>query len=328
LSPFLPLVSNPHLLTILGNFWPRKLDMLPYPLESRFYRTEPDVQVLVQTQRPAGPRRGEMILVHGLEGSAEAGYMRTMAKAGLDARYAVNRLNIRTCGGTEHLCNTLYHSGLTVDLRAVLDQFRDEGRAPVHLVGYSLGGNLVLKLAGELGEAAAPLIASVCAISTPIDLAACSRRLGQPANRVYERRFLKRMRKRVAATGRFTAGEIRHARSVYEFDDRFTGPSFGFRGADHYYQTQSSRQFLERIRVPSLLIQAKDDIFIPFEIFEHPAVHANPHVRLHVTEHGGHIGFLSRRRPRFWADQAVLEWIESVNPPREMETSERRSGTA
>ncbi len=302
--------------------------MRPYPVETRLYRTEPDVQVLVQTQRPPGRSRGEMILVHGLEGSAEAGYMLTMAKAGLDAGYAVNRFNNRTCGGTEHLCNTLYHSGLTVDLRAVLHQFRDEGRTPVHLVGYSLGGNLVLKLAGELGDDAGPLVASVCAFSAPIDLAACSRRLGQPANRFYERRFLKRMRRRVAATGRFTAGEIKHARSLYEFDERFTGPSFGFRGADHYYETQSSRQFLERIRVPALLVQAKDDFFIPFEVFEHPAVRANPHVRLHVTEHGGHFAFLSRTRLRFWADEAVLEWIESVSVPRKMEASERRSGTA
>ena len=314
------------MLTILGNFWPRKLDMRPYPVESRLYRTEPGVQVLVQTQRPSGPPRGELILVHGLEGSGESGYMRTMAKAGLDAGYVVNRFNNRTCGGTAHLSNTLYHSGLTADVRMLLQQFRDEGRAPAHLVGYSLGGNLVLKLAGELGGDAHQLIASVCAISTPIDLAACSLRLAQPVNRVYERRFLKRMRLRVAATGRFTIEQIQHVRSIYEFDERFTGPSFGFRGADHYYETQSALQFLERIRVPALLIQARDDIFIPFEIYHHPSVRANPHVRLCVTEHGGHLGFLSRTCPRFWADQTVLEWIEGASS--EMKTSGRRSGTA
>jgi len=327
LPPYRPLISNPHVLTVLGNFWPRKLDMSRYPVESRLYRTEPGVQVLVQTQRPLGAPRGELILVHGLEGSAESGYMRTMAKAALDAGYVVNRFNNRTCGGTAHLANTLYHSGLTVDLRALLQQFRDVGRAPAHLVGYSLGGNMVLKLAGELGGDAPSLIASVCAVSTPIDLAACSLRLAQPVNRVYERRFLKRMRLRVAATGRFTIEQIQNVRSIYEFDERFTGPSFGFRGADHYYETQSARQFLERIRIPALLIQARDDIFIPFEIYEHPSLLANPHVRLHVTEHGGHLGFLSRRRPRFWADHAVLEWIESAGVTREIELSGRRSGT-
>jgi predicted alpha/beta-fold hydrolase len=307
-------------LTILANFWPRKLDMRSYPVESRLYRTEPEVQVLVETQRPIGSPRGEMILVHGLEGSSDAGYMRTMSKAGLDAGYTVNRLNVRTCGGTEHLSNTLYHAGLTGDLRSVLCQLRDEGRAPIHLVGYSLGGNQVLKLAGELGDDARLLIASVCAVSTPIDLAACARCLAQLSNRIYERRFLKRMRNRVIATRRFTAGQVSALRSVYEFDDRITGPSFGFRGADHYYETQSSRQYLERIRVPTLIIQAKDDIFIPFEIFEHPALRINPHVSLHVTEQGGHLGFLSRPRPRFWADQAVLEWVASVGAPRQVAT--------
>lgn len=307
------------MLSVLANFWPRRLDMRRYPVESRLYRTEPDVQVLVQSQRPpGGSPRGEMMLVHGLEGSSDAGYMRTMAKTALDAGYAVHRFNIRTCGGTEHLSNTLYHAGLTGDLRSVLAQFHEEGRAPVHLVGYSLGGNQVLKLAGELGEEARPLIASVCAISTPIDLAAGARRLAQRSNRIYEQRFLRRMRKRVAGTGCFTARQTKGPASLHEFDDKITGPSFGFRGADHYYETQSSQRFLDQIRVPTLLIQAKDDIFIPFEIFDHPAIRTNPHVRLLATEHGGHLGFLSRTRPRFWTDQAVLEWIESVRAPREM----------
>lgn len=319
MQPYRPLISNPHLLTIAGNFWPRRLDGRQYPVESRLYRTEPDVQVLVQTQKPRNEPRGEVVLVHGLEGSAEAGYMRTMAHAALDRGFAAHRFNIRTCGGTEHLANTLYHSGLTVDLRSVLSQFRDQGRTPAHLVGYSLGGNMVLKLAGELGEAAASLIATVCAISTPIDLAACARRLAQPSNRIYERRFLKRMRQRVAATGRFEKEQLKRARSIFEFDDLFTGPSFGFRGAEHYYETQSSRQFLERIRVPALLIQAKDDIFIPFEIYDHPALRSNPHVELLVTGHGGHLGFLSRTRPRFWADQAVLEWIETARVRQKIE---------
>jgi uncharacterized protein len=309
LLPYRPLVSNPHLLTILGNFWPRKLDLEQYPVESRLYQTEPEVQVLVLTQQPRSAPRGELMLVHGLEGSSEAGYMRTMAKAGLDAGYTVNRFNIRTCGGTERLANTLYHAGLTGDLRSVLRQMRDEGRPPVHVVGYSLGGNMVLKLAGELGDEAPAFMASVCGISTPIDLSACARTLARRQNRIYERRFLKRMRERVAANGRFSVEQTRSARTIWQFDDRFTGPAFGFQGAEHYYQTQSSRQFLERIRVPVLLIQAKDDIFIPFEIFDHPAVRSNPRVCLYATEYGGHLGFLSRQRPRFWVDQAVLEWV-------------------
>ena len=159
MEPFRPILPNHHLLTIAGNFWPRELDTVRYPVEAKLYRTEPDVQVLVQSQRPAGQARGEIILTHGLEGSGESGYMRSFAQAALEAGFAVHRFHMRTCGGTAHLCKTLYHAGLTSDLLAVIRQFEQQGRAPVYLAGFSLGGNVALKLTGELGDAAAPLIA-------------------------------------------------------------------------------------------------------------------------------------------------------------------------
>ena len=156
------------------------------------------------------------------------------------------------------------------------------------------------------------LIAGACAISTPIDLAAGVRRIGRIGNRFYERRFLKRMsRQRVLATGRYLQAELEGARTLYEIDDRITAPSFGFEGADHYYATQSSRNYLERIRVPTLLIQAKDDIFIPFESYAHPAFESNPFLRLIVTERGGHLGF-RRRGPRFWVDGIAVGFLQSV----------------
>ena len=312
MKPYRPLVSNPHVLTVLGNYWKRKLDTQRYPVDQRLYRTEPQVQVLVLTQRPEREPLGELVLVHGLEGSGASGYMLTMAQAALEAGYVVNRFHMRSCGGTEHLCNTLYHAGLTGDLRSVLQQFQQQGHAPVHLVGYSLGGNVVLKLAGELGADAPSLIASVCAVSTPIDLHAGARRLGVRSNWIYERRFVRRMRRRVAATGHFTEEQLKPARSLFEFDDRFTARHFGFQGAEHYYETQSSRGFLQHIRIPTLFIQAKDDIFVPFEMYDEPAMRQNPWIRFVATEHGGHLGFLSRGRPRFWLDHAILEWIEQV----------------
>ena len=306
---FQPLVSSPHLLTILGHYWPRKLDIRPYPIASHLYRTDVDTQVLVQTQKPLGPARGTIVMVHGLEGSGEAGYMRTMAHAALRAGYIAHRFHMRTCGGTEHLAKTLYHGGLTGDLLAVLRQWATERQTPVHLVGYSLGGNVVTKLVGELGEEAGRLITSVCAVSTPIDLNAGARRLAEPSNRLYEQRFLRRMRERVRATKLFSEEALKPGGSLWDFDDRITGPSFGFRGAEHYYRTQSCQNFLEAIRVPTLFVQAKDDIFIPFEMFDHPAFQSNPWLTLTVTERGGHLGFLSRRKPRFWVDEVVMEWI-------------------
>jgi predicted alpha/beta-fold hydrolase len=217
---------------------------------------------------------------------------------------------MRTCGDTQAHCKTLYHGGLTSDLRAFLELTRRESQLPVFLIGFSLGGNIGLKLAGELGET--DLIQGMCAFSTPIDLAVGVRRMNKLDNIFYERRFLKRMRKRVFETGRYSWNDLRAARSLYEIDDVITAPSFGFRNADHYYATQSSNQFLEHIRVPTLLVQAMDDTFVPFEMFQHPAIESNPWVRLLVTEHGGHLGFLSCNRPRFWMDETALDFLKGI----------------
>jgi predicted alpha/beta-fold hydrolase len=313
MSPFDPLVRNPHLQTILGHYWQRPDGAASYPVERRLFRTEPDVQVLVLSQRPHGAARGEVVLVHGLEGSGDAGYMRGMSAAALRAGFAAHRFHMRTCGGTEKLCATLYHAGLTSDLIAVLRQLRAEGRPPAFLVGFSLGGNVVLKLAGELGREAAEIASGVCALSTPLDLAACARRIAEPDNRLYDARFVRRMCDRLCATGRYQREQFRGMRTVMELDDRFTAPSFGFGNAENYYRTQSAAAYLDAIRIPALLIQAKDDTFIPFDIYSSPVLRANPCIELVVTEYGGHLGFLGRRPHRFWADDAIMEWIEKKN---------------
>lgn len=317
---FEPILENSHVLTVLGNFWPRHFDFSPFPAESRFVRTDPDTQVLVQTQRPAVPPIGEVVMIHGLEGHGGAGYIRSMAWAALQTGFVAHRFHMRSCGdGMTAHCKTLYHAGLTSDLRVFLETLRGglqkypASGLPLFLVGFSLGGNVSLKLAGELGEAhSTELIAGVCAISTPIDLAAGVRHIGQRRNRLYERRFLKRMRARLLATGRYSQKQLAAARTIYEIDDRITAPSFGFKGADHYYATQSAQNYLDQIRVPTLLIQAKDDTFIPFEMYRHPALSSNPWLRLIVTERGGHLGFLARRGARFWVDEVAIDFLKSL----------------
>jgi predicted alpha/beta-fold hydrolase len=309
---FDPLFRNPHLQTIAGHYWKRPSGD-DFPVERHFYRTEPDVQVLVESQRPAGPAAAEIVMVHGLEGSGEAGYMQGLSATALRAGLAAHRFNMRTCGGTERLCQTLYHAGLTSDLLAVLREFRREGRGPVFVVGFSLGGNVVLKLAGELGEEALSLIRGVCAVSTPLDLAACAHRIAEPDNRLYERRFVNRMRDRLCATGRYSKQDFADLDSVIGIDQRITAPSFGFGDAENYYRTQSALRYLDGIRVPVLLIQAKDDTFIPFEIYRSDAIRSNPRIELMATEHGGHLGFIGRKPQRFWADQAIIGWIQQQN---------------
>ncbi len=278
-------------------------------METNYIRTEPDTEVLVQTQWPERPR-AEVTFVHGLEGGGNAGYIVSMAHACLSAGFVTHRFHMRTCGGTEHLTSTLYHAGLTSDLRRFLeDRPSPNSTVPMFLVGFSLGGNVVLKLAGEMGDGARELISGVCAVSTPIDLEACARRIGERDNALYERRFVKRMRERLIATGRYREEQFRSARTIYAIDDQLTAPSFGFGTADNYYATQSSNQFLDRIRIPALLIQAKDDTFIPFKMFDHPAFRSNPNLTLMATEYGGHLGFLQRHGRRFWIDEVVTAWI-------------------
>jgi predicted alpha/beta-fold hydrolase len=309
MTPFDPLFRNRHLQTIAGYFWARNGEEARFPLDRRIYRTEPGVEVLVQSQRPTGAVAGEIVAVHGLEGSGESGYARSFSGAALRAGFAVHRFHMRTCGGTEHLCGTLYHAGLTSDLLSVLRQLQQQGCAPAFLVGFSLGGNVVLKLAGELGDEARPLIRGISAICTPLDLAACARHMTQKENRLYERRFVQRMLERLRATGRYQEAEFAGLRSVMDIDDRITAPSFGFGDAANYYRTQSALRYLEGIRVPALLIHAKDDPMVPFESCQSEMALRNPQIEQCVTDHGGHLGFLGRKPHRFWLDETIMEWI-------------------
>ena len=304
------------MLTIAGNYWPRGLDERRFPVSATLYETEPGVQVLVHSQRPHSDPIARLVLVHGLEGSSDAGYARSLSQAALLAGYAVHRFNMRSCGGTEHLSGrALYHSGQTGDLLAVLRRLGNE--LPVALIGFSLGGNVVLKLAGELGEAGRDLIAGVAAVSTPIDLAACAKKLCARSNIIYSRRFLSRLKQRVRLKEKVTPGMFRledlsRVRTIYDFDDQFTAQVFGFGTADKYYATQSSNQFLEHIRIPALVVQAKDDPLVPFEVYRHPAFSRNRHLKLLAVEHGGHLGFVSKKKPRLWLDGVLVGWMEQV----------------
>jgi predicted alpha/beta-fold hydrolase len=313
LSDFIPLFRNPHLATVAGNFWTRPKVDERWPRRDVFYETEPQVKVLVHEQQPEGAARGEVVLVHGLEGSSEAGYARSMAWAALSSGFAVYRFHMRACGGTDDLAPTAYHAGQTCDLLA----FLRTRKSPVFLVGFSLGGNVVLKLAGELEQEASRLIRGVCSVSTPIDLAACAQALGRPENFLYERRFLTRMKERIRRRHvRFpevySLDYLPRVRTIIDFDEFYTSKLFGFGTAANYFKTQSANGFLGRIRVPGLLIAAQDDPLVPFGVYDTDGLHKNPNLRLIAPEHGGHLGFLSRHRPRFWVDETVVRWVQSL----------------
>ena len=312
---FDPIFRNPHLATIAGNFWPRPESEQKWPVQAVVYETEPGVRVLVHSQSPSTEPKGELVLVHGLEGSSAAGYARSMVHAALDRGWVTHRFNMRGCGGTDDLAVMGYHAGQTSDLLAFLRERRRASPLPIFVVGFSLGGNVTLKLAGELGEDARELLGGVCAVSTPIDLAACVAALGQPRNFIYQGRFLSRLKDRIRRKNRlspdvYTLEHLPKVRSIEDFDNHYTARLFGFGDAANYFRTQSSNQFLERIRVPALLIVAKDDPLVPFRVYDHPALRDNPFLTLLAVDHGGHLGFLSRGQSRFWLDGTVLDWAE------------------
>ena len=312
---FHPLFRNPHLLTIAGNLWRRKVDERRFPGTRKEYRTDERNTVVAFEHQPLEKPRGQILFLHGLEGCADAGYIASLSDAALRRGFGAHRLNLRGCGGTEDLCETTYHSGLTSDARFVAERIRERNLGPVFLAGFSLGGNVALKLAGELGQN--ELLAGVCAVCTPIDLAACVHALEKRSNVFYARRFLNRLRGRVSRKSKllphlYDPSGLDQVKSIWEFDDKVTARLYGFGTAANYYATQSAARYLDAIRVPTLLICSKDDPLVPIEIYDHPAFGRNPALQLLATEHGGHLGFISRRRPRFWLDSVVLDWMERV----------------
>jgi uncharacterized protein len=312
---FKPLIRNPHLSTIAGNFWRRTLDEQRYPLIRKLYKIDHCTTIVALEHQPCTPAQGQIVFLHGLEGSAEAGYIRSFSQTALERGFGVHRLNLRTCGGTEELCETMYHSGLTSDTHFVLKAIKSCWRQPLFVIGFSLGGNVALKLAGELGETST--LDGVCAVSPPIDLAACVRAIDKPSNILYARRFLDRLRKRIERKSRlaphlYNSADLHKVKTIWQFDDRYTAPLFGFGTAANYYATQSAANFLHKIRVPTLVITAEDDPLVPYEVFRHPAFQQNSSLRLITTKYGGHLGFLSRHRPRFWVDSFALQWIEGI----------------
>ena len=314
---FDPLIRNAHLQTILARFWPVDINDHLFPTETRLFQTEPGVQVLAHCHYQDGRHAtsgspGTMLIVHGLTGSSSSHYVVRLAARALQAGFDVIRLNIRNCGGTEHLTPTLYHSGLTVDLRLVTEQLRDSS---LFIAGFSIGANILLKLAGEWGRNAPSHVRAICAISAPIDLAVSARRLGERQNRFYEDRFLRDLRKTIQRKQalmpeRYSLAPFSHIHSMIDFDDAYTAPCFGFRDAMDYYEQCSSKRLLPLIQVPTLILQAQDDPFIPFEMFDDPAFRENAFLYLSAPRHGGHVGFLSLKNPRIWDTEQTMKFCQ------------------
>ena len=320
-KPFIPapMLDNRHLMTIIGTKRPRKFSIPGQMPERREFQTEADTRVVAychwQTDRLRHPT---ILIVHGLEGSADAKYVLGTASKAFAAGFNVLRYNVRGCGGTLHLSPKLYHSGLTVDLHHVTQELIEkDGLQQLFLIGFSMGGNQSLKFAGELGDYAPKQLRGICAISPPIDLETCSRSIARPENWIYEIRFLRSLQKTLREKdklfpGIFDLNRLKGVKHLWDWDDAMQ-PYNGFRDAMDYYNQASSLPFTPKIQVPTLIIHAKDDPFIPFEPFTDQRIVANPMVRLLATERGGHVAFYGRRQPsedRAWAENRAVEFCQ------------------
>ena len=297
--------------------WGRKRPPATLPaVERRLFQVEADSQVSAdcfwQPDRAAHPA---IVVLHGLEGSSAAHYMTGIAAKAYAAGFSAVLLNQRNCGGTEHLSPGLYHSGLTHDARHVLNELTSvDGISRVAVAGYSLGGNLALKLAGDYGADPPPALRAVCAVSPIIEIAQCVNALERPLNVIYQWNFVKglraRMRRKAALfPGRFAVDRLPQVRTVRQFDEVFTAPYFGFRDAEDYYHRASAMRVVDRITVPTLVIAAEDDPFVPAVMFDDPAVRNNPHITAVVTRHGGHCGFVAASEgddDGYWAESSIV----------------------
>jgi uncharacterized protein len=311
-----PLLKNAHLMTIAAAWW-RRTFALP-KAEERLFAVDAESKILGHCHWQERKRRDAPViaLVHGLEGSSNSNYMLGIAEKAWASGFHAVRLNQRNCGGTELLTPTLYNSAMSGDYRAVLEELAADGFEQIFFAGYSMGGNLVTKMAGEFGERAPRQLQGVCAVCPSLDLAACADELERWDNYFYQARFVRGLLKHYARKvelfpGQYSKDGFGPIRTVREFDDVITAPRFGFKDAQEYYERASAKNVVAQIRAPFLLITAQDDPFVPYEAIRAAAV-KNPAIRFIAPEHGGHCGFVSRHsgRERFWAEERVVSFCQ------------------
>jgi len=310
--------SGGHRMTVYAWARRREFPRLPEP-EARYFDVAPATRVLAECywQRERD-RHPSILALHGLEGSSRAHYMRGLADKALAAGFNAILLNQRNCGGTEHLAPGLYHSGLTHDATFVMRELiASEGLPAIGVIGYSLGGNLSLKLAGDYGTEAPPQLLGVCAVSPTMDLGRCVRALERRANFIYQWNFVRnlkrRMRRKVALVpGSFDLGPLARVQTVRSFDEFYTAPHHGFRDADDYYYRASALRVVARIAVPTLIIASDNDPFVPFEQFQAAEIAGNPRITVTITRDGGHCAFVAEAPDGYdgyWAEQRAMSFM-------------------
>lgn len=309
-------LSGGHRQTLASFFLTRRIH-LPQA-EERLIEVAPGVRTLCHCHWQRERTNAlTVVVVHGLEGSSESQYAMGLAHKGLAAGMNVVRMNQRNCGGTDHLAPTLYHSGLSGDVDAVVRNLLVEDKITrFALVGFSMGGNLVLKLAGEWGGEAPPQLRAVAAVCPAMDLAASADALHLASNRLYEYYFMWKLRHRLRLKakffpGRFDVSRLRGVHTLRQFDDKITAYYCGFEGADDYYARAAAANVVDRIAVPAFILHAANDPFIRILPETRRKVLSNPNLTLVETEDGGHCSYLAEPDgyDGRWAEKLVVEYL-------------------
>jgi uncharacterized protein len=311
--------------TIASFLLPRRIH-LP-PAEERLIEVAPGIRIRCwcywQKNDEARRKALTLIVVHGLEGSSDSQYMVGLARNGLALGMNVVLMNQRNCGGMDHCAPTLYNSSLSADVAAVArDVVERDGVSRFALIGFSMGGNLVLKLAGEWGSDGPKEFCSVAAVCPAMDLAASADALHEPGNRIYELYFLMQLYRRFRAKAKlfpedFDASRLRGVSTLRLFDDRVTAYYCGFTGADDYYARAAAAKVVDRIAVPALIIHAANDPFIRVEEETRRRIAANPNITYVETEDGGHCAFIGEGNGDAeddgrWAEREVVDFARQV----------------
>jgi predicted alpha/beta-fold hydrolase len=317
LPPFRPLpwLRNRHLQTLAAFWLPAK--KMPYAARPHYVILPDGDRIVLHDDCPAHWRRGgpTALLLHGICGSHRSAYLERAAAKLHGRGVRVFRMDQRGCGSARGLARRPYHAGCTSDLDTAL---RHVGRlcpaSPTTVVGFSLGGNIALKLAGE--NSTPGNLTGVMAISPPIDLTVSARALRGFANRLYDRYFAKVLGE--IAAGLLQPIELPRFRCLHEFNEFFFTRVWNFGTLEKYYRLCSAARYLHAVRVPTLVVTAADDPLVPVQSFLQARLSSS--TRLVVTDRGGHMGFIGKARPadpdRFWIDWRVVDWVTRAHPPR------------
>jgi predicted alpha/beta-fold hydrolase len=309
-----------HLQTMAAAFLRRKF-ALP-PARERLFRVDDETQLKGVCHWQPGKRTDApvIVIVHGLEGSCDSNYAIGIADKAYQRGFHAVRMNQRNCGGTELLTPTLYNSGMSGDYRAILmELIEKDGCEQVFFAGYSMGGNLVTKMAGEFGGSAPRQLRGVAVVCPALNLSACADALEKPENYLYQRHFVKGLlqryrRKAELFPKKYSKNGFGRVRTVRGFDDKITAPAFGYKDAKEYYEAAGAKRVIGQVRVPTLMMTAQDDPFVPYDAFLEARVAENPLVKFVAPKQGGHCGFISKWEgaERFWAEERIAEFCASL----------------